>query len=188
MQGEVMKMKKAVVKQIKEMTDNFKPDTLPPCEPANVRFIASPKLTQACQQFGDVLDLKNAYPKKCYATGKGLEIAEPGERATAVLHVADQNGKACNTLTCELVFGEEMDCSVKKIKTIGQYEISYQATSQGRHQLHIKVEGEYIEGSPFSVTVKLATSGEAGHSNQDHQWNELALGCGSQSEGGDHSS
>ena len=37
-QGEVMKMKKAVVKQIKEMTDNFKPDMLPPCEPANVKF------------------------------------------------------------------------------------------------------------------------------------------------------
>ena len=44
-QGEVMKMKKAVVKQIKEMTDNFKPDMLPPCEFANLEFIASPELT-----------------------------------------------------------------------------------------------------------------------------------------------
>ena len=49
-QGEVIKMKKAVVKQIKEMTDNFKPDVLPPCELANVKFIASPELTQACQE------------------------------------------------------------------------------------------------------------------------------------------
>ena len=40
-QGEVMKMKKAVMKQIKEMTDNFKQDMLPPCEPANVKFIYS---------------------------------------------------------------------------------------------------------------------------------------------------
>ena len=46
-QGEVMKMKKAVVKQIKEMTDNFKPDMLPPCEPANVKFIPSPELTKS---------------------------------------------------------------------------------------------------------------------------------------------
>ena len=44
-QGEVMKMKGAVVKQIKEMTDNFKLDMLPPCEPANVKFQASPELT-----------------------------------------------------------------------------------------------------------------------------------------------
>ena len=72
-QGEVMKMKKAVMKQIKEMTDNFKPDMLPPCEPANVEFITSPELTQACQQFGEVY-LKSS-PEKCYATGKGLEVA-----------------------------------------------------------------------------------------------------------------
>ena len=53
-QGEVVKMKKTVMKQIKEMTDNFKPDMLPPCECANVRFKASPELFIACQQFGRV--------------------------------------------------------------------------------------------------------------------------------------
>ena len=159
-QGEVMKMKKAVVKQIKKMTDNFKPDMLPPCELANIKFIPSPELNQACQQFGRVF-LQHTSPKKCYATGKGLEVAEPGERATAVLHVIDQKGKACTeqveTMTCELVSeitGVKIDCSVKKIEA-SQYEISYQATSRGRHQLHIKVEGEHIKGSPFPVTVKL---------------------------------
>ena len=160
-QGEVMKMKKAVVKQIKEMTDNFKPDMLPPCEPANVKFIASPELTQACQQFGEVY-LQELSPEKCYATGKGLqEVAEPGERATAVLYVINHKGKAyttpVETLTCELVSevtGEKIDCSVKKTEA-SQYEISYQATSRGRHQLHVKVEGEHIKRSPFPVTVKL---------------------------------
>jgi tripartite motif-containing protein 2/3/tripartite motif-containing protein 71 len=143
------------------MTDNFKPDMLPPCELANVKFIASPELTQACQQFGTIF-LQEAAPEKCYATGKGLEVAEPGERATAVLHVVDQKGKACSTpvetLTCELVpesTGKKIDCSVKKTEANGQYQISYQATSGRRHQLHIKVEGEHIKGSPFPVTVKL---------------------------------
>jgi tripartite motif-containing protein 2/3/tripartite motif-containing protein 71 len=147
------------------MTDNFKPDMLPPCEPANVRFKAFPELTQACQQFGRVY-LQQISPEKCYATGKGLEVAKPGERATAVLHIVDQKGKACSTpvetVTCELVSEnavEKIDCSVKKIEAIDQYEISYQATSRGRHQLNIKVEGEHIKGSPFPVTVikKLGT-------------------------------
>ena len=158
-QGEVMKMKKTVMKQIKEMTDNFKPDMLPPCEHANVRFKASPELLKACQRFGRVV-LQHTSPEKCYATGKGLEVAEPDETATAVLHVVDQKGKACSTpvetLTCELVSestGEKIDCSVKKSEASGQYEISYQATSRGRHQLHIKVEGEHIKGSPFFITV-----------------------------------
>ena len=160
-QGEVMKMKKAVMKQIKEMTDNFKPDKLPPCELANVKFIPSPELTQACQQFGRVFLQRRTSPEKCYATGKGLVVAEPGERATSVLHVVDNRGKICATpvenLTCELVSeitGVTMDCSTKKIEG-SQYEISYQATSRGRYQLHIKVERQHIKGSPFPVTVKL---------------------------------
>ena len=141
--------------------DNFKPDMLPPCEPANVNFIACPELTQACQQFGEVY-VQKMTPEKCYAIGKGLEVAEPGERTTAVLHVVDNKEKACTTpvetLTCELVSemtGEKIDCSVKQKTEASQYEICYQPTSRGRHQLHIKVEGEHIKGSPFTVTVKL---------------------------------
>ena len=49
--------------------------------------------------------------------------------------------------------GKKIDCSVKKTEA-SQYEISYQPTSQGRHHLHINVEGEHIKGSPFAVTVK----------------------------------
>ena len=163
-QGEVMKMKKAVVKQIKEMTDNFKPDMLPPCELANVKFIPSPELTQACQQFGRVF-LQQTSPEKCYATGKGLEVAKLGEEVTAVLHIVNCKGKAyikpVETLTCELVSeitGEKTECSMKRTEA-SQYEISYQPTNRGRHRLHIKMEGENIKGSPFPVAVmkKLGT-------------------------------
>ena len=72
-QGEVMKMKKAVVKQIKEMIDNFKPDMLPPCELANVRFIASPELTQACLQFGKV------YLRRSSEESSALKSSIPGK-------------------------------------------------------------------------------------------------------------
>ena len=158
-QEEMVRMKKAVMKQVKGMTEKFKPDTLPPCEPANVRFMSS-LLTQTSQlqQFGKVF-LQQTSPEKCYATGKSLVIAEPCERATVVLHVVDNKDKAFSTLTetvtSELVSeitGEKIDCSVKKTEA-GQYEISYQTTSRGRYQLHIKVEGDHIKGSPFPVTV-----------------------------------
>ena len=164
-QGEVMKVKKAVMKQVKEMRDNFKPDMLPPCEPANVNFKASfQKLESACKQFGDVY-LQKVSPEKCYATGKGLEVAEPGERATAVLHVVDNKSEAykgpVETVASELESqstSKKTKCVVKKTEA-SQYEISYQPTSRGRHQLHIKAEGEHIKGSPFPVIVmeKLGT-------------------------------
>ena len=155
-----MKMKKAVMKQIKEMTDNSNPDKLSPCEKTDVKFASSSDLAQACQQFGKVY-VQKVSAKKCYATGKGLETAEPGERATAVLHIADHEGMPCTTpvetITCEVVSvatNTKTKCSMKN-KKASQYEISYQLTSRGRHQLHIKVEGEHIKGSPFTVTVKL---------------------------------
>ena len=160
-QAEVMKMKKAVMKQVKEVTTSFKEDTMSPCESANVRFtVSSQELVSAYQQFGEVY-VHDVSPEKCYATGKGLEVADPGERATAVLHIVDTKGNAytrpVETVTCELESdstGEKTKCAVKKTEG-NRYEISYQATSRGRHQLHIKVEGDHIKGSPFPVTVKL---------------------------------
>jgi tripartite motif-containing protein 2/3/tripartite motif-containing protein 71 len=163
-QGEVMKMKKAVVKQIKEMTNNFKPDMLPPCEQTDVKFAHLPELTQACQQFGDVY-VPKVSPGKCYATGEGMEVAEIGERTTVVLHIVDQKGDACTVpveaIVTELVLNstsEKIECLVEKTN-INQYEIGYQATSRGKHQLHIKVEGEHIKGSSFCITAikKLGT-------------------------------
>ena len=159
-QGEVMKMKKGVSRQIKEITDSIKPDQLPPCEVPNMRFSPSPELAQNCRQFGTIRT-SNASPEKSYATGKGLEVAVRGEKATAIVHVCDKEGRVCpepvESLTCELTSDTNRDKikgSVKKRKD-GQFEMSYQASSRGRHQLHIKVEGEHIKGSPFSVTVKL---------------------------------
>ena len=159
-QGEVMKMKKGVSRQIKEITDSIKPDQLPPCEVPNMRFSPSPELAQNCRQFGTI-HTSNASPEKSYATVKGLEVAVRGEKATAIVHVCDEEGRVCpepvESLTCELMSdtnNDKMKGSVKKRKD-GQFEMSYQASSRGRHQLHIKVEGEHIKGSPFSVTVKL---------------------------------
>ena len=159
-EGEVMKIKKGVTKQIKEMTDNFNSDILQPCEPANVRFVSLTNLTQACRQFGEVY-LSKVSPEKCIVTGKGLEVAEPGERVIVCLKVYDQQGKdytlPAEVVTCELVSEstrEKIDCFVEK-KEAGKFKISYQTTTRGRHQLHIKVEGEHVKGSPFPVIVKL---------------------------------
>ena len=159
-QSEVLRVKKTVMKQAKEMTDNFKPDTLSPCERANIKFFAPSELELACQEFGEVY-LQEACPKKCTATGKGVEVAKVGERATAVLHVVDEQGKAFSTpvetVSCELVSecdGKKNKCVVKKTEA-DQYEIRYKSPSRRRHQLHIKVKEQYIKKSPFPITVKL---------------------------------
>ena len=118
------------------------------------------RITSAYKQLERV-SFQRVSPEKCHVKGKGREVAKLGERATAVLHVVDNERKAytkpVESLICELVSesnGEKIDCSVKKTEAIGQYEISYQATSRGRHQLHVILEGKHIIGSPFPVFVK----------------------------------
>jgi hypothetical protein len=103
-------------------------------------------------------------PEKCYATGKGLVSAEVGERATAVVHIVDGNEKACVApveIKRELASAStdtKTKCLVKNLE-VSKYEVSYQATSRGRHQLHIKVEGEHIKGSPFQWRVQGGAQG-----------------------------
>ena len=62
--GEVTKMKNMVMKQIKDLSSNFKQDLASPCEATNWKFITSLELTQACQQFGRLVQ-QNTSPEKC---------------------------------------------------------------------------------------------------------------------------
>ena len=161
-EGEILAMKKPVVKQVEEITAEFKVEVLVPQERADIRFSAStPELTKTCQQFGKIYSCPVS-PEKCYATGKGLEVATVGEQASITLHAMDANGKEyeqplVNT-SCELVSdagGPTVKGAVQK-KEKNKYTISYQLTHRGRHQLHIKVEGVPIRGSPFVVIARLS--------------------------------
>ena len=160
-EGEIMTMKKGVMNQIKEVLQPIKPEQLSPREMPKVRFSSSSVLEQKYKQFGKIYTTQNVSPEKSYATGKGLKVALRGEKATAIVHLVDKEGEVfpepAESLSCELISDTNSDkakSSVKKKKD-GQFEISYQPTSQGRHQLHIKVKDEHIKGSPFRVAVKL---------------------------------
>ena len=96
-----------------------------------------------------------------YPTGKGLEEAVVGEMSSVLLQAITCIGipseETVESLQCELV-SEITLATVRGIlerRGQSQYEISYQPTIKGRHQLHIKVEDQHIRGSPFHVAVKL---------------------------------
>ena len=48
-----------------------------------------------------------------------------------------------------------IQCKVTEIELNKKYELEYTPTTRGQHLLHIKIDGEHIEGSPYSVIVKL---------------------------------
>ena len=140
-EGDVLKMKTNTVRQVNELTTPFQQGILEPSMPA-------------CQNYGQVFAAGLLDPSKCHVAGK---VAVVGEKCTAILQAINFGGELCKeSIKCNCVSeitGIGASCSVERSGQ-SQYEISYQPNIKGRHQLHIKVQGQHIRGSPFSVAVK----------------------------------
>ena len=160
--GEVVNMKTSIVKQMNKLTSVFQPDILKPNTEADITFSVSPDITAVCQKYGEVYTARDPDPSKCYATGKGLEEAVVGEKSIFHFNAVNFKDEPCNeplnSLQCELVSevgGTTVRCSVEKTEQ-NQYDITYQPTLSGMHQLHIKISGQHIRGSPFFIAVKFS--------------------------------
>ena len=161
-EGEVVRMKTtiwAAVKRAKSLTSAFQ---LKPNTDADIIFSHSlSDMNTLCQKYGDVSapEMQMAYSSNCYATGNGLTEGTVGEQSTVVLHAVNFKGqpseRLIKSLKCKLV-SKTANTTTKvwtKKCSLNQYEISYQPAIEGKHQLHIKVEGQHIRGSPFTVNV-----------------------------------
>ena len=153
-------MKMTILKQVKELTTTVQPDALKPNTKADIVFSASADITTLCRRYGQVSKSGSPDPSKCHATGKGLEAGTVGQTSTAVLQSCDSKGEPCTepvtSLECKLVSdltGAEVTGSFKKLEGQNRYEISYQPTIKGRHQLHISIQGQHIRQSPFHIAV-----------------------------------
>ena len=161
-EGDVLMMKANTLTQVKELTTPFQSDILEPNAKADVRFSASADMPAVCRNYGQVFSLGSPDPSRCHITGKGSEFTvQVGERSTAILQAINFEGKPCEepimkSLECEIV-SEIADTRTSwsvEGRGQGQYKISYQPTIKGKHQLHIKVHGQHVEGSQFRVAVK----------------------------------
>ena len=157
-QEEVLSLKSTVVKQVKGLTTTFPPDMLKPSTEADTIFSALADIATACQNYGQVSAPGSLDPFKCNISGKGI-AAVVGEMSTAVLQAINFKGQPCKEpiqlSECELVSelsGTRTRGSVER-KGQSQYEINYQPTIKGRHQVHVKVEGQHIRGSPFTISA-----------------------------------
>ncbi len=157
--NQVLLTKSSTVRQVKELTTTFQPDMLEPTTEADIMFLALNDLSNECRKYGKVYAAGSPNPSTCSATGKGVDTAVVGEKSTAVLQTLNFDSQPCKvsmpSISCELISEitrTRVRGSVER-RGQGQYEISYQPTINGRHQLHIKVESQHIRGSPFPVST-----------------------------------
>ena len=135
-QGEVMKMKTTVMKQIKEMTDKFKPAMLHPCEPANVQFKASPELIQAYQQFGTVF-LNQMQPDT-----KTVQITtEQGVRSVTLKLAAREGRKAAGRAA-----RKKSNYTKKYVRKTQGKNSTKEATISDMHRFSGQWKGYYKQG------------------------------------------
>ena len=159
-EGDVLTMKANTVRQAQELNVSFQPDFLEPNIKADIVFSAQVDMTATCKNHGQVYAPGLPYPSKCHIMGKGAEVTVVGVKSMAILQAISFEGKPCEepmkSLECELVSditGTRANCSIER-KGQSQYEISYQPTVKGRHQLHINVQGQRIRGSPLCLAAK----------------------------------
>ena len=140
--GDVLKMKGGVVKQVRELVDTFDQHTLEPCEQASTSFVLSAQLVKDCQKFGHLHQVD--FPT----------IGEVGVKSTGKVKILSTTKQVPEAQLVSRLTDQTTKCLVTE-RGKGEYDISYQPTVGGAHQLHVRVGGEEVRESPFPVTVKI---------------------------------
>ena len=139
--ADVLKMKAGVVKQVRELVDTFDPHTLQSSEQASTSFIPSTQLVKNCQEFGALLQVD--FP----------QVSEVGMKSNIKVQFLSIKSLVPEVQFVSRLTNRAIKCVVTE-RGKGKYKISYQPTVGGAHQLHVRVGGEEVRGSPFPVIVK----------------------------------
>ena len=160
-QSQVLKMSSMLVKQVKDLTSSFQPDSLKPSTEADVSFVTLSDAAKVCQSYGVVSAPGLADSSRCFIMNPNIEEdTMVGKSYSATMQALNFRGEPCKevveSLECELV-SEVTGTRVRgSTQRIGQscYEVSYQPTIKGQHQLYVTIEGHDIIGSPFKIAAK----------------------------------
>ena len=105
--------------------------------------------------------LSESRPLLSSVDGIGVNEAVVGLEAEFVLTTRNAEGKQCyderDSVTVEIRNHQSHDCAKKarvQDNKDGSFKVSYLAKETGQFELSVKVNEEYVRGSPFAVEVK----------------------------------
>ena len=158
-ESEVLEMKAPVLKRIEQISAEFDPDTIQPETETDLRVVADMKkqLQQDCCGFLAIND-KMFSVGNSHTTGDGLKGATTGKQKTVVFHAMTTQNKVYKgdlNLKAELEYiksEDKVQCEVDNQQN-GQHKINYRPVKRGKHELHLTVDGNPVQGSPFPIAV-----------------------------------
>ena len=158
-ENEILAMKAPVLKRIEQISSELRQDIIQPKIKADMELITDTKVQfeQACTQLFNIAEVKIFRTENSYTTGVS-EIATVGEQKTVVFHAVSQENEGYRgklNLKAELKHIKSdngVQCEVVQQRN-GQHEISYQPVHKGKHELHLTVNGDPVQGSPFPIAI-----------------------------------
>ena len=162
--NEVMNMQTEIRRRMeREVEEHSKSEkSLEPIEEADtgVEVVCVEDLQRLCQTKANITRLA-VDPAKCTVRGEGRETADVGKTAEVTLTTKLTNNKTTRrgvAVVSELKSlrdGSVVKCTVDQSGP-GEYNIKYTPTVRGRHELTVSVDGQQVEGCPFSVSVSIS--------------------------------
>ena len=157
---EMLLMFKFLHDRIKETTQRYSNIKVEPCESPNLALsvtTCAQQISDACQKHAKLYTLE-ANPLACEVEGAGLLSAEVNRKAQFTVHAQNRIRAPCSSpqdvtvsvkcLSNELTF----DADVHE-RGQSTYLVSYYPEHRGMYELSVLVNGEPVQGSPFSVRV-----------------------------------
>ena len=157
---EIVAMKQSVTTQIGALTSTFQPEAMNPISVADMELTMPGTLSTLCRNYGTILSKElHPDPSKCSIMHTDLESATVGTPLEINVKAIDHFGNPCLEDLPPLLF--ELKSEIGEVVRLGQcegshshYAVMFAPTVKGQHQLHARIYGQHISGSPFTVHVR----------------------------------
>ena len=160
--AEVIQLKKSLEKILEGVEQTELTDRDPKGLPVLV-FVKNQKLldTVNTEEIGILEIPLHTKASQCDAEGKGLKEGTVGGEAHFVLKTRNAEAGQCynkdDRVTVEIKNEQGRECAPEvriNDNKDGSYKISYFLRDQGRYKVTVKVNGQHVRDSPFSVQIK----------------------------------
>ncbi|XP_062905931.1 E3 ubiquitin-protein ligase TRIM45 [Mobula hypostoma] len=157
--GEILLTECVVVNRLKQLNEISY--STPPGEDDWIQFHSQERAGQCdgFEVFG-IITTKTIDPTKCILQGEGLHVAQQDQPSTFTLVCNDQSGqkmgRGSESIRVSIFNKNKKEC----IKTTlqdnhdGTYRIIYTPQMSGSYVAWVCVNGQHVQGSPFTVTVE----------------------------------
>ena len=153
---EILQAQTAITQRCEEL---LKEEKIKANKSVNVNFVTNEELCQAVQQSAPGRVVVSFTDPSCsVAQGKGLQEAKCGERAQFTVTTKDAEGQLCYSMLDEVTVliqtatGKEVKFNTFPNRK-GAYHVTYEPRRHGQHDVHIRVNGQPLTCSPWSIHV-----------------------------------